>query len=183
MNELESYELAEIDNLSNLGEEEKKKFKVTNVQTASWVLRKIKFLNKKIEEINMLAEHDINKILEWKKRQTESYINTRTFFEELIKDHVREEIAIDNNFKLNTPYGTAYIKSNGDKWIYDDEALLRWAEKNENSLVNVTKSVKKAELKKIAAVIEGTAIDINSGEVIEGVTIEDGGESVIIRID
>lgn len=183
MNELDAYELSELDNLKNITEEDKKKFKVTNAQSANWVFRKIRTINLKIKETDDMYNEELSRIQKWKESQNKQYEELKEFFEGLITEHIMEEKNKDPKYKLSTPYGSAYLKQNPDKWIYEEEKLKDWLKKNKSDLLNIETSVKKKDLKEYAAVINGKAIDIHTGEEIAGVTIVDGEKIAIIKVD
>lgn len=183
MNELEAYELNELDSLKDINEEDKSKFKVTNAQTANWVFRKIKAINTKLKDVDTMANEELYRIQKWKESKTKEYGELKTFFEGLITEHVMEEKNKDPKYKLSTPYGSAYVKTSPEKWVYDEEALLKWLDKNKKDLIHIEKTVKKKDLKEYAAVVNGKAIDINTGEEIAGVSIVDGEKMAIIKVE
>lgn len=183
MNELDSYELSELENLKDITEEDKKKFKVTNAQSANWVFRKIKAINTKLKETDDMYNQELLRITSWKNNQTKKYEELKVFFDGLITEHIMEEKNKDPKYKLSTPYGSAYVKTTPEKWIYDEEVLLKWLDKNKKDLIHIEKTVKKKDLKEYAAVINGRAIDISSGEEIEGVTIVDGEKIAVIKVE
>lgn len=184
MNELEAYELSELDNISNLSEEDKKRFKVTSAATANWVFRKIKYINLKMDEVNSLANEDINRINSWREQSIKQYEDLKEYFEGLIKEHIFEQRKVDKDYKISTPYGKAYIRTSPEKWEYNEEVLIKWLKNNNNKeLINVKETVDKNNLKKIAAAVKNEVVDINSGEIIEGITVKDGEKQVIITIN
>lgn len=183
MNELDAYELNQLENLKDLSEEDKTRFKVTNSQTANWVFRKIKSINAKTKDIDSMYNEELNRINKWRESETKKYLELKSFFEGLITEHLIEEKNKDPKYKLSTPYGSAYVKTTPEKWIYEEETLLKWLDKNNKNLINIEKSIKKKELKEYAAVINGKAIDINTGEEIQGVSIVDGEKIAIIKVE
>lgn len=183
MNELDAYELSELDNLKDITEEDKKKFKVTNAQSANWVFRKIKAINTKLKETDDMYDEEILRMKTWKDKQTKKYEELKAFFDGLITEHVMEEKNKDPKYKLSTPYGSAYVKTSPEKWVYDEEAVLKWLDKNKKDLIHIEKTIKKKDLKEYAAVINGKAIDINTGEEIAGVTIIDGEKIAVIKVE
>ena len=183
MDEITSYELSEIESLTELEEEEKKRFKVTDIQSANWVFRKMKYIDNKVNESKQLYESELLRLNTWKDKEIKRYAELRKFFEGLITEYILEEKDKDPKFKLSTPYGSAYIKTSPEKWNYDEEELIKWLEKNNSSLIEIQKSVKKRELKEYAAVVKGKAIDINTGEEIQGITITDGERITVIKVD
>ena len=183
MDEITSYELSEIESLTELEEEEKKRFKVTDIQSANWVFRKMKYIDNKVNESKQLYESELLRLNTWKDKEIKRYAELRKFFEGLITEYILEEKDKDPKFKLSTPYGSAYIKTSPEKWNYDEEELIKWLEKNNSSLIEIQKSVKKKELKEYAAVVKGKAIDINTGEEIQGITITDGERITVIKVD
>lgn len=183
MNDLENFELEELESLINLNEDDKKKFKVTNAETANWVFRKMKYIDVKLDEVDNMANNDLLRIKSWKEKQTKKYSEIKTFFEGLITEHVMEEKKKDPKYKLSTPYGSAYVKTMPEKWSYDEEKLIKWLEKNKADLLHIEKTPKRRELKEYAAVIGDKAIDISTGEEIDGISIVEGEKITVIKVE
>ena len=55
--------------LQNDLQELREEFKVTDLQGATWVLRKLRALNEKIDEINTVAVEEISRVNEWAEKE------------------------------------------------------------------------------------------------------------------
>ena len=65
MNKLQEQEIETI--------EQDERFKVTDLESANWVFKKLDAINSKEEEINDLADKEIERIKSWKDKETENY--------------------------------------------------------------------------------------------------------------
>ena len=91
--------------LQNDLQEVKEEFKVIDLQSATWVLRKLRAVNEKMNEINTIAVEEISRINEWAEKEVKSLNDDKEYFEGLLSAYYIEERAKDKKFKLSTPYG------------------------------------------------------------------------------
>ncbi len=175
INALEQQEIEEA-------QEVKEGFKVTDLESANWCLRKIKAYKDKISEADKLAESEISRISDWKDKEEKSAQESIGFFEGLLGRYLMEQRQVDEKFKVSTPYGKVSTRKLPDKWEYDEETALKWAKCNAPDLVRVKEEVNKAELKKAVKVSDGKAIDQN-GEVVPGVNIIPQGEKIVVEVN
>lgn len=147
--------------------EEKERFKVTNLETANWVFKKLTALDAKLEEINKLADGEIKRITEWQKKKTEQIETDIDYFENLLISYYMEERNKDKRFKLSTPYGKVSSKTS-TKYSYDDEKLLE--ELSDSEYINIKKSVNKNKLKADIEILEDGRVATCGGVILEGMT-------------
>jgi len=164
--------------------DEEPKFRIENLEQASWVFRKISVLKKRQEEIRELAEKEIERIRNWQEAETNKYQRSIEFFESLLQEYIFKERQKDPKFKtVSTPYGKATLRKMPPKWNYDDEKLLTFLKQSgKQQFIRVKEEVNKAELKKVVKVVGDVAVDEN-GEVIEGITIEEQPEKLIVEVE
>ncbi len=90
----------------------------------------------------------------------------------------------EENEELKThklPFGKLRFRKQREKWSYDEDKLLQAIdEAGLEDLIKVKKSVDKAELKKRLIVSGSRVINPDTGELIEGVEIEERGEKFSI---
>lgn len=186
LNELEQLELQEAENFmyQEIDEnEDKSRFKVSNLEQANWVFRKIRAFKKQIEENEKLAKVEIERIQNWLKKENEKAQRSIEFFEYLLGEYVEKERKKDAKFKLSTPYGKATFRKQQPKWNYDDMVLLNWLKQNNmQEYIRIKEEVNKAELKKVLKVESNKAIT-NDGVVVEGITIEEQPEKLVIEVN
>lgn len=178
MNALEIHEIQEVEQL-----EEKEQFKVTNIDQANWCLRKISVLKKKQIENEQLAKAEIERIEKWLKKENEQLENSIKFFEVLLEEYAKEQREKDAKFKLSTPYGKLSFRKQQPKWNYDEETLLNFLKSaGRTEFIRIKEEVNKAELKKKLKIAGELVVDEN-GEIIEGITIEEQPDKVVIDVE
>lgn len=93
MNMLLQNDLQEIKEL-------REEFKVTDLQSATWVLRKLRAVNEKMNEINTVLAEQIASINEWAEKEVKSLNDDKEYFEGLLSAYYIEERSKDKKFKL-----------------------------------------------------------------------------------
>jgi len=182
LNELELLEIREAENFMHQ-EIDEERFKITNLEQANWAFRKIAAFKKKQKENENLAKAEIERITNWLKNENEKIQRSIEFFEMLIAEYLTTERQKDPKFKLSTPYGKATFRKQQPKWNYDDIALLNWLKQNNmQEYIRIKEEVNKAELKKVLKV-EGNKAITEDGVVVEGITIEEQPEKLVIEVN
>lgn len=86
MNELQWLELEEVEEVLNADEsssaEIKQRFKIDNINSLNWALRKIASINASLAEEEALYQSELNRISTWIGGQRESAARSREFFED-----------------------------------------------------------------------------------------------------
>src|SRR5690625_439582 len=159
-------------------------FRVENDQAANWALRKIGQLNDQIDDNNALAQSEIDKIEQWNKEVNSTINNSIDYFQSLLAQYAADKKAEDPKFKsLKLPNGNFGFRKRQPKWNYDNEKVVQALEKAEmNDLIRVKKEPAKADIKKAFAVNDGQVINPQTGEVIEGITIEEQADSFTLKV-
>lgn len=161
MNILLEHDLQEVQGV-------KEEFKVTDLQGATWALRKLRALNEKIDEINTLAVEEISRINEWAEKEVKSLNDDKEYFEGLLSAYYIEERTKDKKFKLSTPYGKVTSRKTS-KYIYEDEqAIMDYCNMNEIDVIRVKEELDKTSFKKLCK----DGVNQETGEVIPGVRVE-----------
>ena len=152
--------------LQNDLKEVKEEFKVTDLQSATWVLRKLRALNKKVDEINAVAVEEITRINEWAEKEVRAL--DKAYFEDLLTAYYLEERAKDKKFKLSTPFGGLTTRKS-KKYIYEDEqAIIDYCNTNEIDVIRVKEELDKASFKKLCK----DGVNQETGEIVPGVRVE-----------
>ncbi|WP_297712058.1 host-nuclease inhibitor Gam family protein [Clostridium sp.] len=161
MNMLLQNDLQEIKEL-------REEFKVTDLQSATWVLRKLRAVNEKMNEINNVAAEQIASINEWAEKEVKSLNDDKEYFESLLSAYYIEERAKDKKFKLSTPYGKVTSRKTS-KYIYEDEqAIMDYCYANEIDAIRVKTELDKTALKKLCK----DGVNQATGEIVPGVRVE-----------
>ena len=83
MNKLQEQEIETI--------EQDERFKVTDLESANWVFKKLDAINSKEEEINDLADKEIERIKSWKDKETEKLQSDKEYLESLVVEYFKVE--------------------------------------------------------------------------------------------
>lgn len=192
MNWLDKVELDEVESIMNddeyffTGETDhlKERFKIKDLNSLNWALRKLSTLDKKrLEEVN-LANAELDRINVWFAKQDITYQASKNFLEGLIKEYAKQQRVIDPKWKQETPYGLVSFRK-AKKFNYgDEEKLAKFLDENGmGEFVKVVKSPIKTELKKALTITtDGKAIFTGTGELLPEVTAEEV-EDVTIKLE
>lgn len=161
------------------------RFVIDDESKADWALRKIKEHQQKIDEAKKLAEKEKEKIDEWFndiKIKKERQINN---LESLLAEYAMQKRKEDKNFKtMKLPNGRFGFRKQPLKWKYDNEKVVETLEKlGMTDLVRIKKEPKKSDIKKVFEVVNGKAVNPETGEVVEGIEVINQGESFGWRVN
>ena len=152
--------------------ETKKPFQITNIDSCNWAFRKLAVVQLKEDDIRMTAENEINRITQWKNKELEKLQNEREFFEGLLQEYFLREKAVDPKFKINTPYGKVSSRKQQPEYKYDVDKFIEWAkDNNHDNLIRTRYEVDKAKTKKSFVISGDKLVDVDTGEIVEGVTV------------
>ena len=179
MNWLDKIELDELEEVLI-----EQRFRISDLSSLNWTLRKLSSLDKKRAEEVTLANAELERINVWFARQDITYQASKNFLEGLIKEYATHQRVIDPKWKQKTPYGLVSFRK-GKKFNYgDEEKLVKFL--NDNGMgefVKVVETPKKAELKKALTITnDGKAIFTSTGEILPDVTAEEV-EDVTISLE
>ncbi|HHB3948232.1 TPA: host-nuclease inhibitor Gam family protein [Staphylococcus aureus] len=176
MNELQAQELENI--------EQDERFEVTDLDSANWVFKKLDAITTKENEINELADKEIERIKSWQEKEVEKLQGSKDYLQSLVIEYFRIEKEKDSKFKLNTPYGKVTSRK-GSKVIQvsnEQEVINQLEQRGFDNYVKVTKKLSQSDIKKDFNVTEnGTLIDTN-GEVLEGASIVEKPTSYTVKV-
>lgn len=158
-------------------EQAKEKFKITNLESASWAFRKLKAINANIAETKKLADIERKRIKEWEDKAVKDYERSISFFEYLLKDYFEKMRAEDPKFKLSTPYGKVMSRKQQDKWIYDEDVIVASLKKNGlDKFIRIKEEPNKTDLKKDIEILNN--IVSRNGEIAAN-TVRHGSDLFI----
>jgi len=165
-------------------------FVIDNKEKANWALRKIRHLKKKQNNNEELAQKEISKleseideVKEWLKSENDSLQNSIDYFKNLLNGYALNLKEEDPDFKtLKLPFGKLQFRKKRDKWHYEEDKLLEFAKENIKSAVKVKEKVDKRKLKKHLKKAGDKAVIEATGEIVEGVNIEERGEEFKVKV-
>ena len=166
-------------------------FVIDNDQKANWALRKIRHLKNKKDENEEFAEteieaiqKEIDEVNSWLELENSSLSKDIEYLELKLKYYALD--LKDDAPELKThklPFGQLQFRKQGKKWEYDNDKLLKFAEKNLKNAVKVKKRVDKRKLKQKIKVVGDKAVVSDTGEVIEGIKVIERGEKFKVKTD
>ncbi|RKN86782.1 host-nuclease inhibitor Gam family protein [Paenibacillus ginsengarvi] len=156
----------------------KGRFKINNLEELNWVMRKISAFKVTIASTEDLAEQEVKRINDWKKRQIKPAEQGITFFSELVREWANGQRAKNAKFKSqSTPYGRVTFQKQQPEWLYRDESqtadfllsqgLTELAEVNK-VIANKTEFKKKTELQRNVFVKGGVIVDFGAENELTG---------------
>ncbi|TPG86851.1 hypothetical protein EEL32_12115 [Brevibacillus laterosporus] len=184
---LQTYELNEVEDMRfELSEEEaKQRFRVHDLDSLNWVLRKISALDSEILEKQSLANKEKMRVTDWLNRETKTIEDNRVFFSQLIEEYAREQRAVDPKWKASTPYGKVSFRKQQPKWDYVDEkaAIESIQSAGLDEFIRTKYELDKAPLKKhLKAHEDGRVVDPSTGNFIEGIQVIEQPEALKIEV-
>lgn len=162
---------------------ESERFKVTDESSANWALRKIAQKEQQIKANNELAAAEEQKIEAWRKQENEKAQNDIDFFQSYLAEYAMDLKKKDPKFKtLKLPNGELSFRKQQPEWILDDEKVIKaLKESGKDDLIKVTEKPKKDEIKKAFKAHGNKAINPETGEVVDGITIEERPEKFGVK--
>lgn len=183
---LQALELDEIQELNfQLPEEEvKQRYKIGDLDSLGWVLRKLNALDAKENEINDHATKELERVHTWKAKESKTIEESRQFFKMLIEEYAREQRANDSKWKASTPYGKVSFRKQQPKWNYDEQKALESVQTSGlDKFIRVKHELDKTALKASVDVREdGSVVDTETGAFIEGVTVTEQPDAVKVEV-
>ena len=159
-------------------EEIKEEFKVVDLSSATWTMRKLKEIADKKAEIKAVADEDIQRITKWQEEELKRHEDNKSYFEGLLSVYYTEQRKLDKKFKLSTPYGKVTSRHN-TKWLYEnEEKLMKYLEEEDTRAIRIKKEIDKTYLKENFK----DAVNKTTGELLPGVRIEES-DSITIKAE
>lgn len=170
---------------------EKDQFVIDNDKKATWALKKIKHMKQKQKENEKLAQEEIEEIQKeiemvnaWLDDVNGALQKKIDFLENMLHNYalgLRKEDSSLKTYKL--PFGQLQFRKSRPMWKYDDKKLLDFVKSNLKEVLKIEEKVDKRKLKKVARVVGNRAVIKDTGEIIEGVIIEEVPEKFEVKVD
>lgn len=170
-----------LDQEENVNDES---FKIDDEQKANWALRKIKQHQEQIKENNALAQAEIDKIEAWNQQENDKAQQSIDYFQGLLAKYAMDKREQDPKFKsLKLPNGNIGFRKKPKKWNYQDDILLETLKQNQlTDFIRVKEQPDKSQIKKAFEVVGDKVINPETGEVLEGITVEDQEEDFSVKV-
>lgn len=130
-----------------------------------------------------VAQAEIDRIQDWMAKRRAAH--DTSFVEEALRQYHEARLARDSRAKtIHLPSGSLVARKLPDRWEFDDEAFLAWAEQRRTDLIRTKVEVDKPAAKKALRVLDdGQIIDGASGEFVPAVTVTPGDISYAVKTE
>lgn len=162
------------------------RFRISDLGTLNWALRKLAALDRRETEITELAKAELERIENWRKKRLDAVQRSREYLMFLIEEYARKQREENPKWKVSTPYGRVSFRRMAPKWHWkDDLSLVEWLERSGHTdMIRIKKEPEKTMVKNFLAPIEnGLVIDPNTGEIVPGVQVEEQPEKLVVEVD
>lgn len=164
-------------------EEERQHFTIDNLEKCNWVFRKLQALHNQKQEYIDLAEKEINRIDTWLERETKNITSNEEFFNAIITEYAARERKQNPKFKVSTPFGKVSFRKQQPKWDIDEDKVMEYLKTYKlNTYIRTKEEVDKSFLKQSAYIVNNQVVLPDTGETLEGITIEDQPEKIYIEV-
>lgn len=179
---MDNLQLAEMKEVEEM---ERERFVIKDKSGAQWALRKISALKAQIDENKALAEKEIQRVREWEESENKAHVDSIGYFTALLQEYMLNEKENDPGLKsIKLPHGTIRLRKQQPEYIRDDAQLIKWAKKEKRTdLIKVKESLNWADLKKEIINQDGVAVNRNTGEVIDYITIQEREDKFEVVVD
>lgn len=167
-------------------EQQDDRFIIDDPEKADWALRKIQKAKrqqaenvKRVKKLNEEPQQLIDANNEWLESENKKLNESIEYFESLLNEFMNTNLQDDPKFKFSSPYGRLSTRKS-KKWTYDDAKLIE--RYKHTDVVKEKLQLNKTVLKKRLKVVNGKAIDVDTGEVVDGVSVEEE-QKVTIKVE
>lgn len=164
---------------------EREAFSVKDDKAANWALRKIKHLQGQQESNNQLAQEEVDKIQEWNKGANDKLQRDIDYFQSLLANYAMEKRQEDPKFKkLELPNGKISFRKQQPQWDYDKKSIVNTLrDSGLSELIRMKEEPDATKIKKVLEVLNGRAINPDTGEIIPGITVIDREDAFKVEVD
>ena len=173
--------MAELDELEQ-AEVTEDRFIVDSPEKADWALYKLRETNETINQNKKLADKNHERIDEWLERENSKANESKEYFEGLLQEYFTNERAKNPKFKFSSPNGKLSSRKQQPKWIYEELKDTEFV----TSVPKLEKKLFKDAAKKGLdglSVVGSKVVNTNTGEVINGVQIQEQPDKIVIKTE
>jgi phage host-nuclease inhibitor protein Gam len=163
-------------------EENRERFKINDLSSLTWAMRKLSALRTKQDEVHQIANQEVERIESYRNKEVVKLIEHEVFFNSLIADYAERMRIEDPKFKQKTPYGGISFRKSPAKWNYEEKFLLEHLENNNlNDFIRTKKEPDKVMIKDCFQVTKGKVYDTN-GELVIGITVTESPDKLVVKV-
>lgn len=165
-------------------DDDKKRFRIEDDQSADWALSKIIEAKNELDKIQSFAKSKVDNIKTWEEESSKKHLNSIDYFESILADYAMRKRQERPDFKsIKLPNGKFEFRKKQPKWEYDEKKIVKTLKENGmEGFIRVKESPDKAAIKKNLIVQNGKAINPETGEFVEGITVIDQGEGFNVKV-
>jgi len=160
------------------------RFKLTNDQMANWALRKIAKIRSDRRADEELAEAEHARIYAWMTERQKQAQRNEDFFVSLLTAYFAPQHEADPKAKtFSLPAGKVQFRAQQPAFTRDDTTLIYWLKHHDlDDFVKTVETPEWGDLKKELVVADGRAFLKETGEAVDGITVEERSEVVRVEV-
>ena len=163
---------------SLLSEEDRPSFRITDDGKAQWAVRKIREAEKNKALFERHYQEQLRKV-------QESLDRDITYFTRLLEDYFDTcpQHVTKTQAKYQLPDAELIRKAVPPTYVRDDDALLAFLKAaNRTAFVKVVEKPDWAEYKKAITMVDGQVADLETGEIVQGVTVQQSPPVFLVKL-
>lgn len=179
----------EISMVDEIIGQEQEGWRITDDSMADWAIDKIKNIKNEYNRKEMVAKNKIAQIEMWLQKQKEDAERQIAFFEAKLREYFetlpKQHLKITKTQKqYKLPSGTLKIKYRQPEFIRDDKKLVEWIEAGGMSdFIKIKKMPKWEELKKHVKVEGNKVVFVETGEIIDGIEVQEREPEFVVEVE
>ena len=136
---------------------------VKNSSDAQGVIRKIESLDEEVQEVEWLADAEIQRIKEWKNKELEKLQREIDHNKAILQGFMEKQRETTGKKSLSLPNGRIRFKKQQPLFKFDNEKTIEYLRSNYPDLIKTKEDFNRNEAKKLVK---------ENGEVWDGVEVE-----------
>lgn len=156
-------------------------FKIENDKSADWAIRQIHEAESERDRLIALAQDQITDLEDRIEELAAKCDRDTAYLKSLLAEYFEtvksKETKTQKSYKLLS--GTLVFKKPSTKINHNDEKLLEYLDGTK--FVEIKKSLRWGEYKKNLTIIDNNVIDSETGEIVEGCSVEDVPASFTVK--
>ncbi|CAJ1227083.1 hypothetical protein LZY01_23730 [Levilactobacillus zymae] len=162
-------------------EDTKPSFKITDLSSATWAMRKYRALVAADNDVKGVAQEQINSIEEWRDKKLELNKESRGFFENLLGDYLAELRRDDPKARIETPFGTVSTRKKAAGVTWSDSTVVQsLKQQGLDDLIRVKEEPDKTAIKKRFHFVGGRYVN-DDGQLLAGATEREATVSLVVK--
>jgi phage host-nuclease inhibitor protein Gam len=159
-------------------------FIVDDDQKADWALRKIAAVKAQKADIKAQAEQQMNVIKQWETEQAERLEKDVEYFTSMLISYATQKRESNPKFKTQKlPHGKIGFRKQQPQWMFDDDIVSKLKKSGNGALIRIKEEPDKVAMKKLLSVQGNKAVDLSTGEIVPGITVDVRDDNPIVEVN